>query len=336
MKDSPFGAVLKRFGGILILMGLLVTGGCGQPGESSPEAASKESVDTADTEKPSDYHFQLKYQDMWGVTTLTVNGFPVHQSGGGHITDNPVLSIGLNTGLTGKGNRVSVRTEPMILGGQEIQIGPVELRGKVTRDYDGNYEVKGAKITEAEVDSAYEAWSERARKQWSVYRSRVEDGALDSMRAWASRNPLVVSTTFDNEAGPDFSRVFEEAPKLEDTPATRKRLKDYAMRLRDLMAEKDTSALFEEFRPSIIGRFKTHGFDSRSEFMAKNREAVVLKDAILDFGRSDVALRSWAGGRVWELWRKNSENSAFFERPSGYGMGELYVAKIDGELKVVR
>jgi hypothetical protein len=39
---------------------------------------------------------------------------------------------------------------------------------------------------------------------------------------------------------------------------------------------------------------------------------------------------------VWELWREGSENEMFFERPSGYGMGELYVAELDGELKVVR
>jgi hypothetical protein len=145
-----------------------------------------------------------------------------------------------------------------------------------------------------------------------------------------------VSTTFDNEVGPDFSRIFEEAPKLKDTSGTRKRLKDYAMHLLDLMAAKDTSALFEEFRPSVMGRFRMRHFDSKSEYMAKNWKAMILEDAILDFGRSDVALRPWSGGRVWELWREDSENQAFFETPSGYGMGELYVAELGGELKVVR
>jgi hypothetical protein len=161
-------------------------------------------------------------------------------------------------------------------------------------------------------------------------------GALDSIRAWAQRHPLTVSTTFDNEAGPDFSRIFEEAPIIEGTPADSARLRDYAMRLRDLMARKDTAALFEEFRPSIEGRFRAHSFSDRTAFMKKNRNAVVLEDAILEFSREEVKIRAWCGGRVWELWREGSENQMFFERPSGYGMGELYVAELDGELQVVR
>jgi len=40
----------------------------------------------------------------------------------------------------------------------------------VTRDYEGEYPVPGAKITESEVDSAYEAWKKRARAKWTEYR----------------------------------------------------------------------------------------------------------------------------------------------------------------------
>jgi hypothetical protein len=158
----------------------------------------------------------------------------------------------------------------------------------------------------------------------------VEEGALDSMRAWAARNPMVVSTRFDNEHGPDFSRVFEEAPVLKDTPATRKRLKDYAMGLRDWMAEKDTSALVEAFGPRMKSAFKMSGATSREQFRKQYTSGLVYKDAeeSLAFGREVVEMRPWCGGRVWELFRKPG-------KPLLRRM-EVYVAEIGGELKVVR
>lgn len=147
---------------------------------------------------------------------------------------------------------------------------------------------------------------------------------------------MTVSTTFDNKAGPDFSRIFEEAPVLKDTLATRDRLKDYALHLQDLMAAKDTMALMEEFGSAIDGRFRIGSPLSRSEFFERNREAIVLKDVTVDFSRADLRLRPWSEGRGWQIWRREGVNQALFQRPSGSSLGKTYVAEIDGALKVVR
>jgi hypothetical protein len=210
--------------------------------------------------------------------------------------------------------------------------------------------VPGSRIEAALVDSTYKAWSGRARQKWKTYRSTVERGALDSMRAWASRHPMTVSATFDNEAGPDFSRIFEEAPRLPDTPATRERLRDYAMHLRDLMAQKDTAALVEEFLPVVwAGKDSLDMEHLRSNFSERQiqsiREHIVLEDAYLKIDRSEVGLRRWAEGRVWELYYEPDGNALFVARtlregtPEYTGSGrqrEVYVAEMGGELKVVR
>jgi hypothetical protein len=238
----------------------------------------------------------------------------------------------------------------ILASGRKLKIGAVNLHGHVTRDYDGELTLRGADITTSQVDSAYRAWTERARAQWAEYRSQGVPGALDSLRAWAERHPLTVSTTFDNEAGPDFSRIFEEAPVIEGTPADSARLRDYAMRLRDLMARKDTAALVEEFLPLLWeGQDSLNVEQLRSNFTEEQiqsvREHIVLDDAYLDIRRSDVGLRRWADGRVWELYYEPDGNALFVSRTlregteEYTGMGgkrEVYVAELGGELKVVR
>jgi hypothetical protein len=321
---------------IPVVIGFFVGGGCYQSEQPSPKSGPEEAVKSRG-EKPSDYHFHLKYEDMWGVTTLMINGFPVHQSGGGHITNNPVLEIELNTGLVGEGNEVTLQVEPMLLGEGKagLDIGSARVHGHVTRDHHGKFKVKGAKITETQVDSAYQAWSERARSKYGDYRSQNAGSALDSIRAWAERNPLTVTTTFDNEAGPDFSRIFEEAPVLEDTPATRERLKEYAMRLRDLMAEKDTLGLFHEARPL----FTDH--DTGTPYK-KGRVLKIIssnwfgQNWQLQLRRDQLGVRRWAEGRVWELYRRESGDELFMEGTEGASVLDIYVAEIDGQLTVVR
>ena len=316
----------------LLLIGLCA---CEADGGRENEAAGQRSVpDKKKSTDPNPIRHELKVRwiDINASYVITINGFPALQEYVQARSVDNEFDVQLNTGLVGKGNEAEIRLEPLLTRSRKsLSIGTTELEAQVLGPE--RSPIRGAKITESEVDSAYEAWSERAREQWESYRSTVDRGALDSIRAWAERNPLTVSTTFDNEAGPDFSRIFEEAPKLEDTPATRKRLKDYAMRLRDLMARKDTSALFEEFRFYYAQQYKITGYDgSVEEDRASLRENVVMDNPELSFGREEIELRQWSKGRVWEFYREGAD--AFFQ--SGNTIREVYVAEIEGELKVVR
>jgi hypothetical protein len=272
---------------------------------------------------------------------------------------NQEIGAKLNAALIGEGNTASVIVEPYLQrSGDQLVVGNVELEAWVSREAkDGTnvpiYELSGRGkekgITRAEVDSAYQGWKKRALKQWDGYLKREKQwlgksndsssavaskggSALDSIEAWSDRNPLEVSTTFDNEAGPDFSRIFEEAPRLPDTPATRERLRDYAMRLRDLMAQKDTAGLVKEFRPEMRYSYQIGAHDASSfeEYVSTYQKHYVLEGAEeeLDFSRTDVKLRPWVGGRVWQLRRKDAEG--LLRRI------EVYVAELEGDLRVVR
>ena len=317
---------------MIATMMLLFIGACGN---SKSEEKTSEVQDS--TEKGKFYDLFFRIEDVSSRHVVTVNGFPVEEQNVMSRATHDQYGIDLNTALIGDGNEVQVRMIPYLEpSGEGLDVGTIEYTAEVqsstTWETHGGVPVEGAEIIASEVDTAYKAWKKRAEEQWTEYRSTVQKGAADSMRAWASRHPMTVSTTFDNKRGPDFSRVFEEAPRLPDTPATRERLRDYAMRLRDLMAEKDTSALFEEFRFYYAQQYKIFdlsGSVDRDE--ASLRKRVVMENPKLDFGREDVDLRRWSDGRVWEVHRGGE---AFFR--SENSIRKVYMAELDGDLTVVR
>ena len=299
--------------------------------ETEAEPLSRRGKESREVE--ATYDLMVRWNDVYASYRITLNGFPLWVQGfKGQATRNE-FDVSLNTALVGSGNQVAVSMEPRLRsGGKHLQVADIDWEAWVR----GHFDERVTEITEAEVDSAYRAWVGRAEEKWTEYRSRVEEGALDSMRAWAARNPMVVSTRFDNEHGPDFSRVFEEAPVLKDTPATRKRLTDYAMRLRDLLRDRRGAELYREVRPAVRAR----AGDDFAETSDSVRAARWSKDATkgkgwftdveadADFSRSDVQLRRWVEGRVWELFREEGKPLL--------GGWEIFVGEREGELKVVR
>jgi hypothetical protein len=103
------------------------------------------------------------------------------------------------------------------------------------------------------------------------------------------------------------------------------------MYLRDRMAARDTLALFEAFRPSYADHYifnRRSGSVEEDEAILKER---VIGDFDLGFKRSDIDLRAWSGGRVWEIKRGGKP---LFE--AEWAIRDVYVAEIEGELRVVR
>ena len=340
-----FGVMKEKMRKVSVLfsvglcVSLLVISGCRSEREgesaasSAPQKKEQEEEKTLAVKSPV---LKVTWIDVYANYVVTINGFPARERWvKGRAVDN-TFDVPLQTGLVRGKNEVEVRLRPSLRHrSQELKISGVEFTAEVLPYRDAEEAV--AVMNEAQVDSTYAQWSKRAEKEWErVLAKRSPEAAIDSIKIWAGSNPLTVSTTFDNEAGPDFSKIFEEAPRLEDTPATRERLKDYAMHLRELMARKDTAALVEEFRPAIEGRYRTGTSMSRSAFMEANRQAVVVEDVVLDFSRSDLRVQRWCGGRVWHIWREEATHSGLFQDPSGGGIGKIYVGEIDGELKVVR
>ena len=174
--------------------------------------------------------------------------------------------------------------------------------------------------------------------------------ALDSARTWARANPVVVETSFVRPGGaapsdgaPAFDAVFRDARVIAGTPADSARLRAYAVRLRDLSAAHDTAAVFDAFRHSLTDAFVAAGgaravVEDSASFMESTRARIVMDD-VVPFEADEVGLRSWAGGRVWELYRAESKDPLLVTPWAGAGRlaRAVFVGeRADGELRVVR
>ena len=278
--------------------------------------------------------------------TMTINGFPVDRFTMGRRRAD-TLCPWLETGLIGEGNELALRIEPHLsVQGSKLQLGDVLLALHARRMGKGPQlpPLSLAKRTQQDVWAAYKKWGNALLPIWRDYleRQRADRAAnpdrapwaLDSMRAYVRQHPLVISMRFENRYGPDFSGLFEEAPIIEGTPADTARLTRYALHLRDLMAAKDTAALYEEFRIAFEDSYTSSvpkpTKEGRRDHLASNREHIVLSGLVdeLDFDERSVRARKWAGGRVWELYRR-PDQPLLRNVP-------VYVAEVDGSLKVVR
>ena len=107
---------------------------------------------------PPTYYLQLELADLWGQATVLANGFPVYVSPGARLSDDAPLSTSLDAALVSGRNEVAVRIDPFVSrSGSAPVVGPVRLRGSVTRGYEGGWPVAGAEVREVAVDSAFAA-----------------------------------------------------------------------------------------------------------------------------------------------------------------------------------
>jgi hypothetical protein len=313
--------------------------------------------------------------EMEAEMTNTVNGFPIENFPMGRWQPDTTCAR-METALIGEGNTLRAHIQPHLsTQGQRLQVGNVDLAIHARRMGQGPQlpPLSKAKRTRDEVRAAYKEWGSALLPVWREYVERQNADleanpdrrpwALDSMRAYVRRNPLVISMRFTNRYGPDFSGLFEEAPVIEGTPADTARLTRYALHLRDLMAAKDTAALYEEFRIRRAHnrrRMKGQGMrvEQRSDAEHRRRAYKYYNDSwfggedslILDFDEDDIRLRTWDNSRIWEIYRHPLFS---FEKGLGnvddhvplfvFRMGNLetsyiriFVAEINDSLRVVR
>jgi hypothetical protein len=198
----------------------------------------------------------------------------------------------------------------------------------------------------ARVDSAYAAWQEALNPVWtSVLRAEAASklgsaSAIQAMRDSVAARPFELTATFDNERGPDFSALFEEAPVIERTPADSARLRAYALKLKTLLLNRNGRALYEHVRIADQARRRAAPGgtadsvqDDRrlQQWVTAAKNGTAWFDRLPErtaFQRSDLRLERWCDGRVWEVGLTK-------DRPL-FGGWHLYVAEVGGELRVVR
>ena len=194
------------------------------------------------------------------------------------------------------------------------------------------------------VDPSVRARYERALDD--VDRAYGWGPALDSARAWVVRHPFEVATRFVRPGGagrpsdgaPSFDAVFRDAPVIAGTPADSAALRAYAVRLRDLVAAGDGAALYDEFAPALRDNGALHGLPPLPDDTLRARWAAGPSGWAgghpAPLAPSEVGLRSWAGGRVWELYRPGADG--LLQGRDGGPYTEVYVGEVDGALRVVR
>ena len=337
-----------------------------------PAAGHAASAPAPPCEPTGEYTVGGSLDAVHGAVRVLVNGFPGWPAGDLDLVAMEAPGAGLGTPMTpalvsGR-NDVAVEVVPAVRGpvGGGPVAGPARLRVWVCGP-DGRV-VPG---TERGSDPALAAWRAELARRWPAWRA-AEDSvlradpalaadlaealaadpgaavmgrgpALDSARAWARANPVVVRTHFVRPSGPDgrpsdgepsFDGVFRGGPVIGGTAADSARLRAYAVRLLALTAARDTAALMSEFAPALADRFRyaLHGLDSAA-YYGLNRRAVVYADPE-PYEAGDVELTSWAGGRVWGLGRRGEPGLLQDAATESYV--EVFVAEVDGRLRVVR
>lgn len=148
--------------------------------------------------------------------------------------------------------------------------------------------------------------------------------------------PVLLEHEFDTE-GPAFPALFRESEVIEDPEP----LLAYALRLRALFAAGDVAGLAKEFEPKLrdyaAGYYKTEA-ELRDEFTTFVQGTLLPGPMDLKWKEADVSPISMCDGRIWELARKPTEPllTTLPNQEGGRFQIRVYVAKVDGSLRVVR
>ena len=236
-----------------------------------------------------------------------------------------------NTHLVGEENVLCLELLPAELDSGEMStVSDVKGDGAMKR-----YQAGEAMTPESgEVLRAFDFEDVIARREQDL--AENFDPASGETAPPAVTFPLEHTLTFDNEA-PSFRALLLEGPVIED----RKRLLTYAEHLRGLMRERDAEALTREFTPKFDDYREafpgTPDEDPAAGFPRFLEEEFFPGGPMTAFEMDAVSLRAWCDGRIWELYV--DPDRPFFTTHGRNGPANelpVYVARIDGSLKIVR
>lgn len=147
--------------------------------------------------------------------------------------------------------------------------------------------------------------------------------------------PLTAALTFDTR-GPSFRGLLLEGPALPSEEAVR----DYALRLRDLLRSQSLAELKFEFAPKLrdyVAAYAMGDVDAPGAFAAFLSSEFLPAGPVLDFDRSELLIRPWCGGRIAEVTLGGRELLATPPDAEGaqYTL-PVFVGQVDGQLRVVR
>jgi hypothetical protein len=245
---------------------------------------------------------------------VRLNGFPlgVVVAAGEHLAG---FSPPVNPYLAGKRNLLEAEISTAEGPDGAVPFERAELQLVVRRFEKGDIVEPGA----GDVVSRYVLEGERKKE--------IEDG-----RAQA---PVRISHRFETK-GADLSADLLDARPHADVEA----LRDYAMKLRGLMAARDDGGLLVEHEPKVRAWAAAYEepYDRLAASMGNGLRAFFGDGPDLAFAREDVELRPWCGSRIWELRRKG-DLPLLRSGPLADGGRthlDVFVAPRNGTLRIVR
>ncbi|MEP2772480.1 MAG: hypothetical protein ABJH05_10040 [Fulvivirga sp.] len=146
--------------------------------------------------------------------------------------------------------------------------------------------------------------------------------------------PTIKTYEFDNERF-DYSASIQSVPVLNDEEA----LKDYALKIHSLIKLKKSKRLIEEMTPKLEDTAKAFSVDAN--IMYENMKQVLQSNIFATpwqgVSREEIVPVSYCDGKVWELTQKDGKPLIYYqESEDSYSSMKIFVAKVDGKLRVVR
>jgi hypothetical protein len=139
--------------------------------------------------------------------------------------------------------------------------------------------------------------------------------------------------SFDNDIF-DFKSTLAETPVLKDLSA----LREYGESFLRLMKSKNTKAVLEEMTPKIEDTavaFSVETFFVHNS-LEQMLESSIFKLPITQLKKNQINAVPYCGGRVWELTDADGKALIYVKQSDGTMSMQVFVASINGKLRVVR
>lgn len=139
--------------------------------------------------------------------------------------------------------------------------------------------------------------------------------------------------TFDNEQF-DFSELLVKTPVLTDTT----RMVEYAMKLKHWVQNKDIGTLIDHMEPKV--RDYAAAYSVSEEVIRESLKQSFTGDMFQieweEVKTEDVIPVSYCDGRLWELTTSQGHALFYSATNDGHTSLPVYIAEVNGELRVVR
>jgi hypothetical protein len=348
MKQTVITVISVLFAGVIIWAGVSLFKV--QHSDTQTHSMDKKTDQQTNTTKQGDGpYYYVEFSTSGASFYVTINDRPHMETDafGGAFKASPV-----NVNLIGEENEIRIIAGPTSEpdSGRKTTPEDAELTGSVklyqSEDLFGTDD--GKTIAEFNLQDAIGKQREKKQQEFQQRLREAEPNQKQQLKnnkekITSLEFPIEMTVEFDSPKTQSFAYRLTEAPVVEDRSA----LKDYAIKLRDLMRDQDSRGLYEQIKPKNKDYNQAYYESDGYQWWKDGFEAFYESELRTDFDRDDIGLRPLLGGRLWEVYVKNGEPDKPWS-PTGRRLFKtkgkngkiswmrVIVGRVDGELRIVR